>query len=94
VESRIRDILLTDWDPTGAARSEFARHEYDAYLAPLHDLIQSGADMEAIVDYLYAVERDICCFPALGKQRLHRVARKLLTLNPRALPSPTTPSPL
>ena len=33
---------------------------------------------EAIAAYLYDREREIMCFPGLGKQRLRRVAQKLM----------------
>jgi hypothetical protein len=80
IHDQIRKILLDDWDPTGASRSEYAAGEYDAYIRPLWDLVQCGATEEAVVDFLYEREREITCFPALGKQRLRRVARKLIAL--------------
>jgi hypothetical protein len=76
----IRAILLSDWDPSNASRAEAATGEYDADIQPLHDLIQSGADEDAIVQYLFDREHEIMCFPSLGKQHLHPVARKLLAL--------------
>jgi hypothetical protein len=78
--SRIRDILLADWDPNNASRFEAARGEYDAFLSPMQDLILSDASEDQVVDFLYAREREVMCFPGLGKQRLYRVARKLLAL--------------
>jgi hypothetical protein len=76
----IREILLTDWDPANAGRFEAARGEYDGYIEPLRDLIQSGADEEAIVSYLHEREQETMCFPSLGTRRLVPVARKLLGL--------------
>lgn len=78
----IRQVLLNDWDPSNAARFEAAHGEYDRYVAPLAQLIHSNAGEEAIVDYLYTVEHEILCFPGLGKQRLRRVAQKLMALRP------------
>ena len=83
---RIRTILLEDWDPTNASRSEYARTEYDAFIPPLIALLQSRPDDAAIVDYLYDREREITCFPGLGKERLRRPARKLLALVPTPRP--------
>ena len=80
IDSEIRRILVTDWDPDNASRSEAASSEYDADIQPLHDLLISNADEEAIVRYLFDREHEIMCFPGLGKQHLHRVARKLLEL--------------
>lgn len=81
----IRAILLEDWDPHNAARSEYARGTYDQYLGPLSDLIASGADEDAIVKWLHEREQETMCFPSLGTQRLRRVARRLIAL--RASPS-------
>ena len=78
--AKIRAILLSDWDPTNASQNEWAHGEYDADIPALMQLIQSSASEEAIVDYLYEREREIMCFPALGKQRLVRVAKLLLKL--------------
>jgi hypothetical protein len=80
IRLKIREILLADWDPSNAGRFEAARGEYDNDIDPLCELIRSGAGEEAIIDYLYGREREIMCFPGLGKERLRRVARKLLKL--------------
>jgi hypothetical protein len=88
IHSRIRDILLKDWDPSNAARFEAARGEYDNYLDPLAQLVESGADEDKIIDYLHQRELEIMCFPGLDHApRLRPVARKL-----RALKSASPPS--
>ena len=79
IRESIRQILLQDWDPTNASRSEYARGEYDTDIEPLLELIHSGADESAVIDFLYDREREIMCFPGLGKERLRRVARKLIS---------------
>jgi hypothetical protein len=80
--SAIRQVLLDDWDPTSASPVEAAHGEYDRYIEPLAELIRAKAPEEAIIDYLYDREREILCFPGLGKQRLKRVAQKLMALAP------------
>lgn len=80
--SRIRDVLLTDWDPSNAARFESARGEYDAFVDPIADLLTGGANEDAIVAYLHDVEQHSMCFPSLDTRRLRPVARKLLRLRP------------
>ena len=80
LRERIREVLLADWDPSNAARFEAARHEYDAYLSPLADLIRSGAGEEQIISFLQERERETMCFPAIGSSHLKRVARKLIAL--------------
>jgi hypothetical protein len=74
---RIRRILLEDWDPHDAARRE-AFGAYDVYVQPLATLIAGDADEQAIVNWLHEREKETMCFPALGTQRLRRVARLLL----------------
>ena len=76
--SAVRQVLLHDWDPHNAARNESAHGAYDAYVNPLYDLIQSGADEQQIIDWLHEREQETMCFPSLGKQRLRRIARLLI----------------
>ena len=78
--SRVRQILLADWDPNNASQNAAASGTYDNYISPLCDMIRSHASEEKIVDFLYEREHEIMCFPGLGKQRLRRVARRLLSL--------------
>ena len=78
--NRIREVLLAEWDPSNASRFEAARGEYDSYIDPLWALISSGAEVEAIVDYLRERELESMCFPSIGKSHLKRVAQKLLAL--------------
>jgi hypothetical protein len=80
IRDSIRQVLLDDWDPHNAARSEAAHGTYDQYIAPLWDLIQSGADQAAVVEFLHEREKETMCFPSLGTQRLRRPAQKLLAL--------------
>jgi hypothetical protein len=80
IRARIREVLLTDWDPHDAARSEAAAGTYDGYIEPLYQLLRGGADEAAVVDYLHAREQESMCFPSLGTRRLRPVARKLLEI--------------
>ena len=84
LRSRIRQLLLAEWDPSGAERVDAARSTYDAYLGPLADLIRSGASEEAIAGFLKDRESEIMCFPALGTNHLQRVAKRLAALRPSA----------
>ena len=80
LRSRVRDVLLNDWDPHDAARNPAAGGAYDAYVEPIYALLQSGAGEDAVVEFLHERERESMCFPSLGTQRLRPVARKLLAL--------------
>ena len=78
IRARVRQVLLDDWDPHDAARNPAAVGGYDAYIAPLLDLLRSRAGEEAVVEFLHEREKESMCFPSLGTQRLRRVARKLI----------------
>ena len=80
IRSRVREILLTDWDPGDVSRSPFATTAYDNYVDPLYDLIRSGADEDAVVAFLHEREQESMCFPSRDTRRLRPVARKLLAL--------------
>jgi len=79
--SSVRNILLNEWDPHGAAANPAAHAAYDGYIPPLLDLLRSRPPEEAVVEFLHEREKESMCFPSLGTQRLRRVARKLLDIN-------------
>lgn len=81
MDALIRDILLNDWDPHNASRHPAAGNTYDDYIPKLRELIESRATVEQVIDFLHDREKETMCFPSLGKQRLIRVARKLLDLH-------------
>ena len=82
VTSRVRKILLEDWDPHEAFKRPEAHGAYDAWVSPLWDVIASGADEERVMEWLHERERETMCFPSLGRERLRRVARKLIAVRP------------
>jgi hypothetical protein len=78
--AEIRRILLEDWDPHDLFKRPEAHGAYDAWVAPVYDLIKSGADEEQVMEWLHEREKETMCFPSVGKERLRRVARKLRAL--------------
>ena len=76
----IRQILLEDWDPQDAHRRPEAHGTYDGYVTPVLELVRSGATEDAVMDWLAERERETMCFPSLGRERLRRVARRLVRL--------------
>jgi hypothetical protein len=86
IRSRMRDVLLNDWDPHNAARLAAAHSTYDGYIDPLLALLRSGAGEEQVVEFLHERERESMCFPSLGTRRLIPVARKLLAIHQEAKP--------
>ena len=79
-ESRVRQILLEDWDPHEAFKRPEAHGTYDAWVRPLWDAITSGASEEQVMEWLHEREKETMCFPSLGRERLRRPARKLVAL--------------
>ena len=85
--SKIRQLLLSDWDPQDASRLPEAANTYDTYIPTIIELLHTGATEDTLVDFFYDRERESMCFPGLGKARLRPLARKLLALRPD---TPTT----
>jgi hypothetical protein len=81
IRSRVREVLLRDWDPHNAGSTPAAAGTYDGYIGPLLDLLRGGAGEDEVVEFLHQRERESMCFPSLGTQRLRPVARKLLKLS-------------
>ena len=80
IREQIRAILINDWDPHDAQRTEAARHTYDGYIGPIADLVRGGGDEDAVIAFLKEREAETMCFPSLGTRRLHGVAKKLVAL--------------
>ena len=79
--TRIRKVLLDDWDPHDARKNPASHGTYDTYIPPLLALLRSRPREDAVVEFLHEREKESMCFPSLGTQRLRRVARKLLDIN-------------
>ena len=52
----IRQILMSEWDPTGVNDTPEAADEYDGYIRPLLDLLNAGASSDEVAEYLQTVE--------------------------------------
>jgi hypothetical protein len=52
----LRELLMAEWDPIGAADAPEAYDEYDRYLEPVLGLLRGGADAAEIAEYLDRVE--------------------------------------
>jgi len=75
----IRDILLKEWDPIGIYRAG-PDDEYDSYIWPIFQLVESGADATKVTDCLCNLENDIMgSFPE-NKDEVELVSEKLVAL--------------
>jgi len=80
VRGRVRQILLEDWDPHEMFKSPEAHGAYDAWVGPLWEVIAAGTGEEGVMEWLQERERETMCFPSLGRERLRRVARRLIAV--------------
>ena len=58
VRSKIRDILMTEWDPIGVNDVPEAADEYDSYIGGIYGLLEQGASEESIRAHLRKIEID------------------------------------
>ena len=86
--SRVREILVNDWDPHDVARNPAAAGAYDGYVGPLLAMLRAGAGEDEVVEFLHEREKESMCFPSLGTRRLRRAAGKLVALS--TAPASTT----
>ena len=85
--SRIREILLRDWDPIGVASIPEAQDEYDSYVGQVYQLLVAGPSAETVANHLVRIETERMGLPAPALVARHSTAEKLLAL--RLSESPT-----
>jgi hypothetical protein len=56
IETKIRKILMKEWDPIGVDDIPEAQDEYDRYIPQVISLLLRGATPEEIAEYLSTVE--------------------------------------
>ena len=79
-ERELRQILFWRWDPIGVADEfPYTQEEYDGYVAQVASLLRDAASLDAVADYLGAVERDRMGIHETPRTEAHRreVARFL-----------------
>jgi len=81
IQESIRQVLLRDWDPIGVSDVPEARDEYDAYIGGVYRLLASGASEDEIIEHLHRIESDTIGMPAVDREGLRGVVRKLTKLN-------------
>ena len=80
IESAIRAVLMSDWDPIGVKDVPEAQDEYDSYVGGVYRLLASRAEAEQIAAHLAQVETTMMGLPATPHQRIG-VAQKLKALD-------------
>lgn len=77
LQSKIKDVLIKEWDPIGVQGMPEAQDEYDAYVAGIYKLLISKKTENEIFEYLWWVETEH--MGLIGdQQRTRLIARSLL----------------
>lgn len=79
LESRIRALLMREWDPIGVHDEPAARDEYDTYVSRVASMILSKKSPSEIARYLLNVETEKMGLPG-NADRAQSVATHLLEL--------------
>jgi hypothetical protein len=80
VQDSIRQILYHDWDPIGVSGTA-PKDEYDGYIAPVYRILAGTRSEDELVESLYRTETETMGLTAGSRDRLRKIARKLLALN-------------
>ncbi len=73
---RVKQLLLSEWDPISFGTIKVPDDEYDSYVGPILAMLRSEADSRRIADYLLHVEADLIGLTP-NKERALSVARML-----------------
>jgi len=79
LQDEVRAVLNADWDPIGVA--DVAPDEYDDYIGPICDMLQSEATQAEMVDFLRMVETKHMGLRPSPTHQLVAVAELLLELD-------------
>lgn len=77
---KIRDILLTEWDPIGVSAIPEAKDEYDGYILDIASMLASKKSVDEICSYLLWAEAEHMGLSA-DRQKANLVAAKLSALS-------------
>jgi hypothetical protein len=81
MQTRIREILLRQWDPIGVTDLPQAQDEYDSYVGEIANAIRARRPVSAVADQLLSIETARMGLPS-DRGRALRVANALLHLLP------------
>ncbi|MGJ4908386.1 hypothetical protein ACQR10_25135 [Bradyrhizobium sp. HKCCYLRH2060] len=76
----IRALLLSEWDPIGVSGCEGAEDEYDRYALEVFNMLEGGADVVSIANYLARVVTDRMSLKGRPEAD-HRIAARALMIH-------------
>jgi hypothetical protein len=79
MNEQVRTVLLQMWDPIGVANVATARDEYDAYVAPLAQMMRQRRSAAELSRRLLEIETGTMGLPG-DQQRARLVAEKLVAI--------------
>lgn len=78
ITSKVREILLTDWDPCGVGENDALTGEYDEYLPAIVALVKQQSSSLELDQTLAEFESELGI--ALPEQHRERVVQNLLAI--------------
>jgi hypothetical protein len=76
IRCHIRRVLMAGWDPIGVSDVPEAADEYDSYIGGVYELLERGASVANICDYLRNIEVDRMEMVDASRQPLLPEARR------------------
>jgi hypothetical protein len=74
--SKVRQVLLADWDPLGVGDNPNLSDEYDSYIPEIILSLRRGSDATNICQHLQSIETKLGLTPS--KERCDLTARRLI----------------
>ena len=75
--SRMRDLIMRQWDPIGVKKIPEAADEYDGYVAELLELVSLHTSAQALFEHLWRIETEYMGLP--GKEGATRRFAEILS---------------
>lgn len=90
--SRVRDILMSEWDPIGVFGSAGAEDEYDTYVGTVYVMVMDQrASADDVAAFLLDIETRHMGLTPGDRTRAQRVAEMLISMRPQFEAEPDEP---
>ena len=81
IQTRMRPVLMEDWDPIGVSDVPEAADEYDGYIGGLYALLRDGASDERIAQHLSEIETKTMGLDPIGRNGYRPLIARLRSLD-------------
>jgi hypothetical protein len=79
LHQKIKDVLLSEWDPIGVQAIPEAQDEYDGYVPRVYSMLITRKPVKEVFEYLLWVENEHMGLTA-DRQRTRSIAERLVGL--------------